>query len=99
MQWSIIVHLIGYFLGYFYWQTCADKCGLRAYCESWKRAENPAEKFLGAYGEKAGSTIRKLVEVLKAEGVDLTQIANEIEDKFSLPQDQGENENVVETEV
>jgi len=94
------MHLIGYILGFFYWQTCADKCGLRAVdCESWKRAENPAEKFLGAYGQKAGSTIRKLVEVLKVEGVDLTQIANEIEDKFSLPQAQGENENVVETAV
>ena len=91
--------LIAYILGYFYWQICADKLGLLAECESWKRAENPTEKFLTAYGEKAGSTIRKLVEVLRDPEVDLTQIAYEIEEKFSPPQDQGENENVDETDV
>ena len=76
---------------------CADKLGLAAECESWKRAENPAEKFLTAYGEKAGSTIRKLVEVLRHPDIDLTQIANEIEGNFFPPQDQVEN--VQETEL
>ena len=90
---------IAYTLGYFYWQACAEKCDLRAECESWKNAVNPAEMFLRAYGEKAGSTIRKLVEVLKDPVVDLTQIATEVEEKFSPPQDQGENENVVDTVV
>ena len=79
---------------------CADKCGLHAECRTWKHhAENPAEVFLTAYGEKAGSTTRKLVEVLRDPEVGLTQIANEIEEKFSPPQDQGENENEDETEV
>lgn len=77
---------------------CAEKLGLQSECEYWKHhAENPAEKFLTAYGEKAGSTIRKLVEVLRDPEVDLTQIANEIEEKFSPPQDQVEN--VQETEL
>ena len=78
---------------------CAEKLGMRAECDSWKHFENPAEKFLKAYGEKAGSTVRKLVEVLRDPGVELTQFANEVEEKFSPPQDQGENENVGETEV
>jgi len=78
--------------GYFYWQMCADKLGLLAECESWKHAENPAEKFLTAFGEKAGSTIRKLVEALRDQEVDLTQIANEIEAKFSPPKDQDEQD-------
>ena len=91
------MHLIAYILGYFYWQTSAEECGLRAQCEGWRHVENPAEKFLRAYGEQAGSTIRKLVEVLRH--VRLTQFANEIEDKFSPPQDQGENENAAETAV
>ena len=76
---------------------CADKLGLRAECETWKSAENPAEKLLTAYGEKAGSTIRKLVEVLRDPEVGLTQIANEIEGKFSPSQDQVEH--VEETEL
>lgn len=78
---------------------CADKLGLHAECKTWKHAENPAEKFLTAYGEKAGSTIRKLVEVLRHPEVDLTQIAIEIEENFSPPQDQAENENAEETEL
>ena len=72
---------------------CADKVGLQAECESWKHADNPAEKFLTAYGEKAGSTIRKLVQVLRDRDVGLTQIANEIEKKFLPPQ--GVNETTV----
>ena len=84
-------------LGYFYWQVCAEKLGWQTECESWKRAENPAETFLTAFGEKAGSTIRKLVEILRDPEVDLTQIANEIEGNFSPPQDQVEN--VEETEL
>ena len=94
-----IALLIAYILDYFYWQICAEKCGLRAECESWKNAANPAEKFLTAFGEKAGSTIRKLVEVLRDRDVDLTLIATEIQEKFSPPQDQGENQNVDETVV
>ena len=78
---------------------CADKLGWKTECESWKQAENPAEKFLTAYGEKAGSTIRKLVEILRDPEVDLTQIAYEIEGKFFPPQDQVEKENVHETEL
>ena len=66
---------------------CADKLGLAAECELWKCAENLAERFLTAYGEKAGSTIRKLVEVLRYPDIDLTQIANEIEENFFPPQD------------
>ena len=77
-------------LGYFYWQACADKLGWQTECESWKYAENPAETFLTAYGEKAGSTIRKLVEVLRDPEVDLAQIATEIEESFSLPPDEVE---------
>ena len=78
---------------------CAEKCGLHAECKSWRHTENPTEMFLTAYGQKADSTIRKLVEVLRDPEVDLTQIANEIEEKFSPPEDQGENENGDETEV
>ena len=78
---------------------CADKLGWQTECESWKRTENPAEMFLTAYGEKAGSTVRKLVEVLRDPEVGLTQIANEIDGHFSPPQVQIENENVVETEL
>lgn len=79
----------------------ADKVGFRPdECESWKNhSDNPAETFLTAYGEKEGSTIRNLIKALRDPEVDLTQIAKEIEDKFSPPQvepaepnDQGEFE-------
>lgn len=78
---------------------CADKLGLHAECEVWKQAENPAEKFLTAYGEKAGSTISKLVEVLRDPGVELTQIANDIEKKFSPPKDHQGEQDAIETMV
>ncbi|XP_078342276.1 uncharacterized protein LOC144628090 isoform X2 [Oculina patagonica] len=78
-----------YYDGYFYWALTAEKLGLRDECESWKMADNPTEKFLKAYGEKAGSTIGNLIKVLRDPKVELTQIAKEIEEKFS-PQDQGE---------
>lgn len=68
----------------------AEKLRLRDECESWKHGENPAEKFLKAYGEKEGSTIRNLVKALRDPDVELTQIAREIEEKFSPPQVQGE---------
>ena len=74
-------------LGYFYWQICAVKLGLHCTWVSWKCAVNPAEKVLTAYGRKAGSTIRKLVQVLGDPDVDLTQMADEIEGKFSPPRD------------
>ena len=85
--------------GYFYWEIIAGKVGLRAGCEAWKNAENPAERFLKAYGEKEGSTIRKLVEVLRDPDVELTQFANEIETHFPAPQDHNELEYVNETRV
>jgi len=78
---------------FFYWELCADKCGLQAECESWKQAANPAERFLAAYGERSGSTVRKLVEVLKDPEVDLTQIAYEIEQNFKT------SPSVLETKV
>ena len=86
-------------LGYFYWEIIAGKLGLRAGCEAWKNAENPAERFLKAYGEKEGSTIRKLVEVLRDPDVELTQFASEIETHFPAPQDHDELEYVNETPV
>lgn len=74
----------------------AEKLGIRDECEAWKNADNPAKKLLQAYGEKEGSTIRTLVNVLRDPEVDLTQIAKEIEDKVSPPQDQGEPETQME---
>lgn len=82
--------------GYFYWEIVAGKLDLRAGCEGWKNAENPAERVLKAYGEKEGSTLRKLVKVLRDPEVDLTQFASEIETRFS---DQGKQEDVNETQV
>ena len=79
-------------IGYFYWQITAGKLGFRADCETWKNSENPAEKFLRAYGEKEGSTVRKLVDVIRDPEIDLTQIASEIETQFSPPQAQGEQD-------
>ena len=69
---------------------------MRDECEVWKNADNPTKNLLQAYGEKEGSTIRTLVNVLRDPAVDLTQIAKEIEDKFSPPQDQGEPETQME---
>ena len=88
-----------FFLGYFYWEIVAGKLDLRAGCEGWKNAENPAERFLKAYGEKEGSTLRKLVEVLRDPEVDLTHFASEIETRFSKSRDQGKQEDVNETQV
>ena len=84
-------------IGYFYWQITAGKLGLREDCETWKNAENLAEKFLRANGEKEGSTVRKLVDVIRDPEIDLTQIASEIETQFSPPQDQGGQEDLDET--
>lgn len=81
---------------YFYWEIVAGKLDLRAECEAWKNAQNPAERVLKAYGEKEGSTLRKLVKVLRDPEVDLTHFASEIETHFS---DQGKQENVKETQV
>lgn len=65
---------------------------MRDECEAWRNADNPTKKLLQAYGEKEGSTIGTLINVLRDPEVDLTQIAKEIEDKFSPPQDQIEDE-------
>ena len=79
----------------------AEKLGLRDECATWKIAENPTEKFLKAYGEKEGSTIKNLTTALRDPEVDLTQIAKEIDEKFAPPpKDQGEPpERIVDTYV
>ena len=79
-------------LGYYYWQLTGEKLGFLAECKAWESAENPTEKLLKAYGEKEGSTIRKLIEALRQMG--LTRFAKEIEDKFSssTTQDQKKEE-------
>lgn len=81
--------------GYYYWQSTAEKLGFLEECKAWETAENPTEKLLKAYGEKAGSTIRNLIKALKDPEVGLTQFANEIEEKFSTSTTQDQNEGAV----
>ena len=70
----------------------AEKVGLGAESKTWKGLNNPTESFLKSYGEKAGSTVKTLIEALR-EG-DLTHFADEIETAFSSSVHDGETERV-----
>jgi len=86
--------------GYYYWQVIGDELGFLSECRAWETAENPTERLLKAYGEKAGSTVRNLIKALRGPKVGLTQFANEIEIKFSssTTQDQSKGESSEEIE-
>ncbi|KAJ7335996.1 hypothetical protein OS493_013365 [Desmophyllum pertusum] len=75
---------------YFYWQITAEKLGLLNECRAWEAADNPTEKMLTAYGDKEGSTIKSLIAALRES--ELTQLANEIEQQFSITAVEGARE-------
>ena len=80
-------------LDYYYCQLVGEQLGfVPDECRGWVTAENPTEKLLRAYGEKAGSTVRNLIKALRDPKVGLTQFADEIEAKFSSPTTQDPNE-------
>ncbi|XP_020607681.1 tumor necrosis factor receptor superfamily member 4-like [Orbicella faveolata] len=86
--------------GYCYCRSTGERLGFdSAECSAWQTAENPTEKLLKAYGEKAGSTVRNLIKALRDPEVGLTQFANEIEAKFSGSTTQHQNEGESNEEI
>ena len=69
-------------LGYYHYQLVSEKLGfLQEDIRQWSRFDNPAEKFLAAFGEMEHGTILKLIEASKQVG--LTLFATKLEEKFS----------------
>ena len=78
-------------LGYYHYQLVSEKLGFLQESRQWSRFDNPAEKFLTAFGEKENGTILKLVDASKQVG--LTLFARKLEEKFGQTnQSREENE-------
>ena len=83
MGWWVIPITFLFFvnLGYYHYQLVSEKLGFLKESRQWSRFDNPAEKFLTAFGEKENGTILKLVDASKQVG--LTLFARTLEEKFS----------------
>ena len=70
-------------LGYYHYQSVSEKLGFKQdEIRQWSQfADNPAEKFLAAFGEMKNGTILMLIDAAKK--VELTLFASELEEKFS----------------
>ncbi|CAH3171700.1 unnamed protein product [Porites lobata] len=77
--------------GYYHYQLVSENLGFLQESRQWSRFDNPAEKFLTAFGEKENGTILKLVDASKQVG--LTLFARKLEEKFGQTnQSREENE-------
>ena len=71
-----------FILGYYYYQLVSEKLGFKQEeIRQWSRFDNPAEKFLAAFGEMENGTILMLIDASKQ--VRLTLFASKLEEKFS----------------
>ena len=70
-------------LGYYHYQSVSEKLGFKQdEIRQWSQfADNPAEKFLAAFGEMKNGTILMLIDA--STKVELTLFASELEEKFS----------------
>lgn len=76
--------------GYFMWHAVVEKLDdpdLELESRGWEASDNNVniDKFLTAYGEKEGSTIRRLVKAIREAGLQFP--ANNLEQHFSTTQD------------
>ena len=58
----------------------------------WQGASHPVDKLLTAYGEKEGSTIRRLIQAAREAGQ--TYCASKLERKFDTTQNHGEENDI-----
>ena len=71
-----------FILGYYHYQLVSEKLEFKQEeIRQWSRFDNPAEKFLAAFGEMENGTIAMLIDASKQ--VELTLFANKLEEKFS----------------
>ena len=91
MSYNDYNNLFFFNLGYYHYQLVSEKLGFLQESRQWSRFDNPAEKFLTAFGEKENGTILKLVDASKQVG--LTLFARKLEEKFGQTnQSREENE-------
>ena len=78
-----------FILGYYHYQLVSEKLGFKQEeIRQWSRFDNPAEKFLAAFGEMENGTILMLIEASKQ--VRLTLFASQLEEIFSQENVAGE---------
>ena len=71
-----------FILGYYHYQLVSEKLEFKQEeIRQWSRFDNPAEKFLAAFGEMENGTILMLIDASKQ--VRLTLFASKLEEKFS----------------
>ena len=71
-----------FILGYYHYQLVSEKLGFKQEeIRQWSRFDNPAEKFLAAFGEMENGTILMLIDASKQ--VRLTLFASKLKEKFS----------------
>ena len=90
--WVITITFLFFFiLGYYHYQLVSEKLEFKQEeIRQWSRFDNPAEKFLAAFGEMENGTILMLIDASKQ--VRLTLFASKLEEKFSQENVAGEGQ-------